>query len=82
MNNAATKAKAIQFMAQRSAVDKSEIIAFGDNFNDLDMLQYVGLGIAMGNSPDEIKRCAKQITASNDEDGIALSLRKIFSLPS
>ncbi|MFU2046579.1 Cof-type HAD-IIB family hydrolase [Avibacterium gallinarum] len=80
MNKAATKANAIQFMAQRAGVDKADIIAFGDNFNDLDMLQYVGLGIAMGNSPEEIKRIAKQITASNDEDGIALSLRNIFSL--
>ncbi|MCW9698663.1 Cof-type HAD-IIB family hydrolase [Avibacterium sp. 20-129] len=82
MNKAATKANAIQFMAQRAAVDKADIIAFGDNFNDLDMLQYVGLGIAMGNSPDEIKRLAKQITATNDEDGIALSLKQIFSLSS
>lgn len=80
MNKAATKANAIQFMAQRAAVDSSEIIAFGDNFNDLDMLQYAGLGIAMDNAPEEIKRIAKQITASNDNDGIALSLMQIFSL--
>ncbi|MEE6039550.1 HAD hydrolase family protein, partial [Avibacterium paragallinarum] len=59
-------------------VDKADIIAFGDNFNDLDMLQYVGLGIAMGNSPEEIKRIAKQITVSNDKDGIAFSLNKLF----
>ncbi|UXN36365.1 Cof-type HAD-IIB family hydrolase [Avibacterium paragallinarum] len=78
MNKAATKANAIQFMAQRAAVDKADIIAFGDNFNDLDMLEYVGLGIAMGNSPEEIKRIAKQITVSNDKDGIAFSLNKLF----
>ena len=55
-----------------------EIIAFGDNFNDLDMLQYAGLSVAMGNAPDDIKLAAKEVTASNDEEGIALVLKRIF----
>lgn len=77
-NSAATKAKAIQFMAQHLGISAEQIIAFGDNFNDLDMLQYAGLSIAMGNAPDAIKQVAKEVTATNNEDGIALVLNRVF----
>lgn len=53
-----------------------EMIAFGDAQNDISMLQYAGIGVAMGNAVDAVKECADEITASNDEDGIALSLYK------
>ena len=66
-------------MENHLTIDAQDVIAFGDNFNDLDMLQYAGLSIAMGNAPDEIKRAAKEVTASNNEDGIALVLNRIFS---
>lgn len=56
-----------------------EIIAFGDNFNDLDMLEYAGLSVAMGNAPDEIKQIAKEVTATNNEDRIALILEREFA---
>ncbi|MDG2956590.1 Cof-type HAD-IIB family hydrolase [Bisgaard Taxon 10/6] len=78
MNKAATKAKAIDFMAKYLHVNADEMIAFGDNFNDLDMLEYAGLSVAMGNAPDEIKQVTKKVTASNDEDGIALILEDEF----
>lgn len=78
MNSAATKAQAIQFMERHLNICAEEIIAFGDNFNDLDMLQYAGLSVAMGNAPDDIKLAAKEVTASNDEEGIALVLKRIF----
>ena len=78
MNPAATKAKAIQFMAQHLGINAKQVIAFGDNFNDLDMLQYAGLSIAMGNAPEAIKQAAKEVTATNNEDGIALVLNRVF----
>lgn len=78
MNPAATKAKAIQFMEQHLGISAEQVIAFGDNFNDLDMLQYAGLSVAMGNAPDAIKQAAKEVTATNNEDGIALVLNRVF----
>ena len=51
-----------------------EMIAFGDAENDISMLKYAGIGVAMGNAVDTVKVCADEITASNDEDGIAVSL--------
>ncbi|TDQ57704.1 Cof subfamily protein (haloacid dehalogenase superfamily)/HAD superfamily hydrolase (TIGR01484 family) [Mesocricetibacter intestinalis] len=78
MNKAATKAKAIDFILHSLNISADEIIAFGDNFNDADMLQYAGHSVAMGNAPEEIKNMATEITATNDEDGIAQVLNRIF----
>ena len=47
------------------------MIAVGDGFNDLAMIEYAGLGVAMGNAPEEVKNAADYITFSNDEDGVA-----------
>jgi hydroxymethylpyrimidine pyrophosphatase-like HAD family hydrolase len=51
-------------------IDSSEMIAIGDFYNDLDMLEYAGLGIAMGNAPDDVKQRANAVTMSNDENGV------------
>ncbi len=57
-----------------------ESIAFGDNYNDYEMLQAAGLGIAVGNAKPEILKIAKQVTKHGKEDGVALSLQKLFNL--
>jgi hydroxymethylpyrimidine pyrophosphatase-like HAD family hydrolase len=57
-------------------IKKEEMIAIGDGFNDLPMIEYAGLGVAMGNAPDSIKAKANYVTLSNDEDGIAQALDK------
>lgn len=64
-------------LAQLAALHKirpAEIIAIGDNRNDLEMLQFAGLGVAMGNASDEVKEAAQVVTASNDADGVACFL--------
>jgi hydroxymethylpyrimidine pyrophosphatase-like HAD family hydrolase len=53
----------------------SEVIAFGDNYNDLSMLETVGLGVAMGNADDEIKARAGLVIADNEHPGIAEVIR-------
>ncbi|MEX2460122.1 MAG: Cof-type HAD-IIB family hydrolase [Paenibacillaceae bacterium] len=52
-------------------IDMSEVIAMGDSLNDIAMIRAAGLGVAMGNAQDELKRAANVITASNVEDGVA-----------
>lgn len=78
MNRNATKSAAIRFIQKSLGIETEQIVAFGDNFNDLDMLQYVGFSVAMANAPDEIKAVARYVTASNNDDGIALVLDKLF----
>lgn len=56
-----------------------DVIAFGDNYNDMEMIAKVGYGIAMANARDEVKAVAKAITLHHAEDGVADYLNKIFS---
>lgn len=55
-----------------------EVIAFGDNYNDMDLLQAVGLGIAVGNARTEVKAVAQEIAPASTADGVAMSIEKYF----
>lgn len=66
----ANKRNALENIAIKFDVKREEIIAIGDNFNDMDMIEYAGLGVAMGNAPDYLKEAADFVTHSNDEDGV------------
>ena len=71
------KAKAIDTVfCQQLGYKKGEMIAFGDGHNDKTMLEYVGIGVAMGNAVQALKDIADEVTLSNDEDGIAYTLLK------
>ena len=59
-------------------VKQEEIMAFGDNFNDIDMIRYAGLGVAMGNAADEVKEAADIVTDINDNEGERQILDKYF----
>ncbi|MNI95067.1 putative phosphatase [compost metagenome] len=78
MTKKASKTSAIEFLCNKLNIEKEEVIAIGDNYNDMDMLQYAGVGIAMGNAPDIVKKKADDITSTNDEDGVAKALEKYF----
>ena len=72
-----SKATAIQQLLQdKMGYQMSEAIAFGDNYNDIAMLEAVGLGIAVSNGNDALKKVAQEITLSNLEDGVAVALQK------
>lgn len=85
MNEGSSKGNAVKFLSELLNIDKNEIIAFGDNYNDLSMLTYVGTGVAMGNAGEDIKEIANYVTDLNTEDGVAkaidnLVLKKVTSL--
>jgi Cof subfamily protein (haloacid dehalogenase superfamily) len=74
------KTAAIQTLESVLGIGSNEIIAIGDNFNDMDMLRYAGLGVAMGNAPEEVKACSDETTDTNDEDGIVSIIQKYFDV--
>ncbi len=76
MNQDVSKGNAVKHLAESLGVKREEIICFGDNENDISMLSYAGLGIAMGNAEDIVKQHADYVTTSNDEDGISMALEK------
>ena len=57
-------------------VKREEVIAIGDGVCDVTMIQLAGLGVAMGHSQDSVKICADYVTASNEEDGVAIAVEK------
>jgi hydroxymethylpyrimidine pyrophosphatase-like HAD family hydrolase len=71
-----TKSLAILKVLEYFGIDKSEAIAFGDGENDIDMLELVGLGIAMGNGHEKLKLVADFVTRKSGEDGIEFALKE------
>ncbi len=75
----ASKKQGIEKLLHAYKISPQEIIAIGDNFNDIDMLQYAGTSVVMGNAPAEVKKVATFITDTNNNDGIAKAIEKLFS---
>ena len=67
----AIKSNGVAALAEHWGIKQSEIVAFGDSEIDIDLLEYCGIGIAVGNAPDEIKAVADYICETNDNDGVA-----------
>jgi Cof subfamily protein (haloacid dehalogenase superfamily) len=73
-----TKATGLAEVAQRHGVAAADVVAFGDMPNDLEMLRWAGHGVAMGNAHPALLEVADEVTASNNEDGLALVLERWF----
>ena len=69
------KAAGIAQFIEEQGLDRSEIMAFGDGENDIEMLKYAGVGVAMGNASDEVKAAADFVTDSVDDNGIENALK-------
>lgn len=72
------KGSALVAVAKALDVPLGEVVAFGDNGNDLPMIQAAGLGVAMANGTAAVREAADRVTASNDEEGIAAVLADLF----
>ena len=75
------KAKGVQEIANYLSIDQKDVIAFGDEHNDLELLDYAGWGVAMANGTDQLKGIANDVTPlNNQEDGLAVYLEKLLKL--
>lgn len=72
-----SKAKGIQLLLEKTGRSLKNAIAFGDGLNDIEMLQTVGLGVAMGNGHDKVKAVANFIAGHVDEDGLAHAMKDL-----
>ncbi len=72
----ASKGRALLKLGQLLGISREEIMACGDAKNDLDMIRLAGVGVAMGNADDEVKRQADFITRTNEEHGVAYAIEK------
>ena len=78
INNNASKGNAIYGLCKYLKINIEDVIAMGDDSNDISMMKTVGLGVAMGNAGDDVKLYAKEIAKTNMENGVAEILYKKF----
>jgi hypothetical protein len=74
------KAQSLAVLLGEIGMKREEMICVGDGFNDLSMIQYAGLGVAMANAQEVVKQNADYITLSNEEDGVAAVVEKFYLL--
>ena len=73
----ATKGTALNQMIQRLGITKEQVIAIGDNYNDMDMIEWAGCGVAMGNAIPPLKPLADFVTEDNNHDGVGKALARL-----
>lgn len=78
MDKGVTKGKAVEALAKYLNIDRQDVICMGDSENDISMVEYAGLGIAMENGSDEIKKASGFVTLSNEQDGVAYAIEKFI----
>lgn len=76
LSHTASKGDSLAEIASQHGITREEVLAIGDNFNDLTMLRYAGTGIVMGNAEDELKAMGFEITDTNEDDGVAKAIEK------
>lgn len=74
------KGIALKQLCQMLGLSLEEVVAFGDNENDLEMLEAAGYGIAMGNAEDFVKDVADHVADTNEADGVRLAIEKLFKM--
>lgn len=77
LNPKANKGDAVMALAAHLGIDIEDVMAIGDNYNDMDMIKIAGYSVAMGNAVQAIKDAAKYHTGTNDEDGVAQIVEKL-----
>ena len=72
------KAKRLDFLLNYLGIRREELMVCGDGYNDLSMIKFAGLGVAMSNAQDVVKEAADYITLSNEEDGVAAAVKRFI----
>ncbi|SHJ78338.1 sugar-phosphatase [Tepidibacter formicigenes] len=78
LDKSVNKGVGVNAIAKELGLDPKEVICVGDAGNDIDMIKYAGLGVAMGNAFDEVKEVANYVTLSNEDDGVAYVIHKFM----
>ncbi|MDU5149580.1 Cof-type HAD-IIB family hydrolase [uncultured Anaerococcus sp.] len=80
LNKNSSKGKSLEFLSDHLNIERDQVMAFGDNVNDIEMIEYAGTSVAMENGKNELKSKAKYLAKSNSHDGVAKFLFDYFNL--
>ncbi len=75
-----SKGHALRRWAENQGIDRSQVMAIGDNYNDREMLEFAGLAVVMGNASHDLKQNGWKVTGSNSESGVAQALEEVLGL--
>jgi hypothetical protein len=78
VNKGVSKGRALKILGGYLGIEREEMIAIGDSENDIEMIKFAGLGVAVENAIDEVKKVADFITKSNMEDGVKYVIDKFI----
>jgi hydroxymethylpyrimidine pyrophosphatase-like HAD family hydrolase len=73
------KAATVERLLERSGIGATDVVSFGDMPNDIELLRWSGLGVAVANAAPSVREAADEVTASNDDDGVALVIERILA---
>jgi hydroxymethylpyrimidine pyrophosphatase-like HAD family hydrolase len=72
------KAVAVEALLVERGTEAAEVVAFGDMPNDLELIRWAGLGVAVANAHPLLRDAADEVTASNDDDGVAMVIERLL----
>ncbi len=74
------KGSALKWLCDKKGIKRENVIAFGDNYNDIEMIEFAGVGVAMENGEEELKKSADYIALNNNDDGVGKFLKDFLNL--
>jgi Cof subfamily protein (haloacid dehalogenase superfamily) len=80
LSSECSKGHALRRWAEQHGIPREQVMAIGDNYNDLEMLEFAGVAVVMGNASEELKQNGWKVTASNAESGVAQAVEEILGL--
>lgn len=78
MAEGVTKATGLARLCAHLGIDRTDVVAFGDALNDVEMLRWAGHGVAMGHAAPEVADAADEVGGTNDEDGVAQVIERLL----
>ena len=81
LNRDASKKNALARLCADFGIPAERVLAIGDSRNDVPMLRWAGIGVAMGNALPEVRESVRYVTARNDQDGVALAIERFCPKP-
>jgi Cof subfamily protein (haloacid dehalogenase superfamily) len=79
LNAGCSKGHALRRWTEHHDIPRESVMAIGDNFNDIEMLEFAGIPVVMGNATDELKNNGWRVTLGNDQDGVALAVAEALN---
>jgi len=80
LNFGCSKGHALERWTRHRGIDRNQVMAIGDNYNDVEMLEFAGLPVIMGNACPELKQCGWTETTSNDQGGVAAAVEQLLGM--